>query len=112
MFKKLAVLVIVLGILVTGGTAIAASDRIPCQFISSSISEDGIRYHINTREISHIITIIDSKISPGMAKRYVLIIKMNNGHDIPYGRYNTEEYRDNAVAYIISAVIKCSQLTR
>jgi len=109
--RKLASLVIVLGMLVCAGTAIAEEKENPCGFLSSQTKDEtGEIYYINPREISHIQAIHDStSTSVGSTGRYILGVVMTTGHVILYGRYTSYNGRRNAINYISNKVIQCNK---
>jgi len=108
-YLLLASLAIVIFMIVFVSTSSAAD---PCGFLLSSPDENQSTYYINTKEISHLVSTIDTTINTGTLGRYVLIVVMNNGSSIEYGRYRADSSRENAIRYVISAVYKCNRATR
>ena len=109
-YLLLASLIIVISMVVYVSNS-GAEDN-PCGFISSSRHENKSKEYINPKEISHIISTTDTSVGRGMIGRYIIIVVMNNGSSIVYGKYSNEQYRSNGISYITGVVYKCNQAMR
>jgi len=109
--RKFLFLVIVLGLLAAPFTAIAGTPR--CEFMNTQTDPQtsSIITYINPKKVSYIITMRDSK-SHGSIYKLIIIVVMNNGDKILYGRYPSESNRDIVRRYITNNISKCNEFPR
>jgi hypothetical protein len=105
--KKLTVLVCILGLLVCAENSIA-EDSPKCSLIPTEAISKGEGHYINPKQISSLI-LQDTNERMGTVGNLILIVSMNNGDEILYGRYQSEKYRTKSIKYLYNIVLLCNQ---
>ena len=110
---KIFLLVLLMAIMAFSGTAIAQEPQpfeFKCSLIPTNNSSKEEGHYINPKQISHLITVIDTEsVSTGTSGRYILLVSMTNGEVLLYSRYISEQLRRNAIKHINLIVIACNQ---
>lgn len=110
--RKILLFMCILGMIAYGPTANAGDASDKCWSIQSQDTYDSIstQYFINPREISYLKLYMDTGGSGhNTHSRYVIVVVMNNGDKIFYGRYSNADLRRHNAKYIINNIHKCSQ---
>ena len=100
-----------LELLASTGASIADDSNNPsCHFMNTqSDYKTSAIYYINPKEVSYLIKMEDKEQGASIIGEYMLVVVMNNGDRIVYGRYKNMIKRDNVMYYIFDNVVKCKK---